>query len=150
RWCSRMPEVQRQTHGRAGARIGAQIPMCGMRLSWVGSCGLTSQCSRRAHARCAYPPRLIAVTFGGPKVVPMTDDLSAYYEAFRDALDQHKRGWRVTEQGLIGPDGALVRLGHRHPSQAEGHVDVQFVLDVASPTKTELWDCVAGFGATPA
>jgi uncharacterized protein DUF6348 len=79
----------------------------------------------------------------------MTNDRDMY-EAFLEVLNQCKPGWRVTERGLCGPEGDLVRLAQRHPSQAEGHVDVGFVLDTASPTRVELWDCVAGVGATPA
>jgi hypothetical protein len=70
------------------------------------------------------------------------------YEAFRDALNHLKPGWETSSTGLLGPAGALVRLGQRHPSRSEGHVDVQFVLDVNSPTGPALWDCVTGSGAT--
>jgi uncharacterized protein DUF6348 len=75
---------------------------------------------------------------------------SATYDAFRDALNGLKPGWTKTERGLVGPGGALVRLGQRHDSTSGGHVDVQFEPDEAKPLKTALWDCVCGFGASSA
>lgn len=74
----------------------------------------------------------------------------ATYEAFRAVLNEMHPGWFVGSNGLEGPGGAGVRLAHRHGSTAEGHVDVLFVLDEAAPGGGELWDCVAGYGATPA
>jgi hypothetical protein len=69
-------------------------------------------------------------------------------EAFRDALNALKPGWEITERGIVGPGQAIVRLGQRHESGSDGHVDVQFVLDEDSPAGEQLWDCVSGFGAT--
>jgi hypothetical protein len=78
----------------------------------------------------------------------MTDAIA--HEAFRDALNALKPGWEVTERGIVGPKGAVVRLLQQHPSQSEGHVDVQFVLNDGAPVRLTLWDCVAGVGRTPA
>lgn len=80
-------------------------------------------------------------------LAPMTTD-RVWYEAFREALEASKPGWRLTDQGLLGPAGATVRLAQRHPASSEGHVDVGFALGASSATPTVLWDCVAGFGAT--
>src|SRR5262245_38046336 len=74
---------------------------------------------------------------------------SIAYEAFRDALNALKPGWVITERGIVGPGGALVRLGQRHEVESDGHVDVDFELDEADPGGTQLWDCVCGFGVTP-
>lgn len=71
-------------------------------------------------------------------------------EAFREALNALRPGWVVTGGAIVGPDGAAVRLAERDVSRIEGHVDVQFVLDDASPRRVELWDCVVGYGATAA
>jgi hypothetical protein len=76
--------------------------------------------------------------------------LSIAYPAFRDALNALKPGWTVTERGLAGPGGAFVILGQRHGSEDDAHVDVQFQLDESNPQGPQLWDCVSGFGATPA
>jgi hypothetical protein len=78
----------------------------------------------------------------------MTDTIT--YKAFRDALNALYPGWVVTPNGLVGPGGAAVKLAQRHLSDLEGHVDVQFVLDDAAPHRIGLWDCVTGYGATPA
>ena len=78
----------------------------------------------------------------------MTDAIT--YEAFRDALNTLRPGWELTRDGIAGPGGAVVRLAQRHESPSEGHVDVQFVLDDSSPRRAGLWDCVVGFGPTPA
>lgn len=78
----------------------------------------------------------------------MTDPI--LLEAFRDALNALKPGWSVTRDGIVGPGGAVVRLTQRHEVQSVGHVDVQFILSDASTRPAVLWDCVAGFGATPA
>src|SRR6185503_6125780 len=72
------------------------------------------------------------------------------YEAFREVLNALRPGWDVTGDAIMGPDGAAVRLTQRHESRGEGHVDVLFVFDDASPRRVELWDCVAGYGATSA
>jgi Family of unknown function (DUF6348) len=40
-----------------------------------------------------------------------------------------------------------VRLAKRHES-GDGHVDVQFVLDLNEASPISLWDCVTGFGST--
>jgi hypothetical protein len=71
------------------------------------------------------------------------------YEAFRQALEAIKPGWHRSDRGLIGPEGACVRLAQRHCVEGEGHVDVLFELNGANPTLTHLWDCVSGFGQTP-
>lgn len=84
-----------------------------------------------------------------PPTVAELQRQSIAYEAFRDALNALKPGWVITERGLVGPGGALVRLGQRHSSDDEGHVDVQFEPDEAKPLKTSLWDCVSGFGDSP-
>jgi hypothetical protein len=70
-------------------------------------------------------------------------------EAFCDALNALLPGWVLKGKSIVGPGGAAVRLGQRHPSNAEGHVDVQFVVDDEAPRRIELWDCVSGYGATP-
>jgi hypothetical protein len=72
------------------------------------------------------------------------------HEAFCAALNSLKQGWRVTGTGLTGPDHALVRLDQRHSSHGDGHLDVEFVLDDRAGRKAGLWDCVSGFGVTPA
>lgn len=72
------------------------------------------------------------------------------YEAFREVLNALQPGWVMTGDAISGPGGAVVRLGERHRSEAEGHVDVQFVVDDGSPRPIELWDCVAGYGDTHA
>jgi hypothetical protein len=76
-------------------------------------------------------------------------DNSAAYQALCEALNALKQGWRITENGIIGPDHAMVRLGQRHPSSSDGHLDIQFVLHDGPGEKAELWDCVSGFGSTP-
>ena len=53
-----------------------------------------------------------------------------------------------SEDGLTGPERAMVRLGQQHASGNDGHVDVQFVFNDRASTKSELWDCVSGFGET--
>jgi len=78
----------------------------------------------------------------------MTDVIT--YEAFQGVLNALHPGWSVTSDGLVGPGGAAVRLAQRHESSSVGHLDVQFVLDDSAARPTELWDCVAGLGATPA
>ncbi len=70
------------------------------------------------------------------------------YEAFRETLNMLRPGWVTRGDAIVGPGGAAVRLTQRHESRSEGHVDIQFVLDDASPRRIELWDCVAGLGAT--
>jgi Family of unknown function (DUF6348) len=72
------------------------------------------------------------------------------YEAFREVLNSLRPGWVTMGDAIVGPDGATVRLTQRHESLSEGHVDVQFVLDDNAPRKVELWDCVVGYGTTPA
>jgi hypothetical protein len=83
-----------------------------------------------------------------PESLVQVEFEAAAYKAFRDALNGLKPGWTKTERGLVGPGGALVRLGQRHDSMSGGHVDVQFEPDEAKPLKTPLWDCVSGFGAS--
>lgn len=61
------------------------------------------------------------------------------------ALNELRAGWRVAGDEVVGPEGAIVRFGSRHPSSSEGHTDVEFRFDDA----TSLWDCVNGFGSTP-
>jgi hypothetical protein len=76
-------------------------------------------------------------------------DNSAVYEAFCDALNALKQGWQITEDGLTGPDHAVVRLGEQHHDRSDGHLDVQFVPDHRAGGKSALWDYVSGFGTTP-
>ena len=75
---------------------------------------------------------------------------SVAYDAFRDELNALKPGWVMGEECLEGPEGAVVRLGQHHESESDGHVDILFELDGASRVRSTLWDCVCGFGATPA
>jgi len=77
-------------------------------------------------------------------------DDSVAREAFCEVLNSLKMGWRVAGSEIAGPGHARVRLDRRHPSQSDGHVDVEFVLDDGAREKIGLWDCVAGFGATAA
>jgi hypothetical protein len=70
-------------------------------------------------------------------------------EAFCDALNSLKPGWVITNRGITGPAGALIRFAQRHESQSECHVDVQFILDESSDSEGHLWDCVSGFGDIP-
>jgi hypothetical protein len=71
-----------------------------------------------------------------------------FHEAFRDALNGLHPGWSLATDGIAGPGGAVVRLGQRHSSESEGHVDVQFVLDGSVSQPVELWDCLSGLGST--
>ena len=72
------------------------------------------------------------------------------YEAFRNALNALKPGWNLYNDALIGPGGALVRLAQLHQSESNGHLDVEFRLDANSGNSKPLWDCVCGFGDSPA
>lgn len=69
--------------------------------------------------------------------------------AFREALNQMKAGWHITERGIAGPAGALVRLTQRHAADTDAHVDVQFMLDEGASSTVGFWDCVVGYGSTP-
>jgi hypothetical protein len=78
----------------------------------------------------------------------MTDSIT--YEAFCAALNSLLPGWVLKGSAIVGPGGAAVRLAQRHDSSSEGHVDVQFVLNDGAARRIELWDCVSGYGETPA
>lgn len=71
-----------------------------------------------------------------------------FLDAFKDALNALLPGWAVTPNGIIGPQGAMVKLGQLHGSEIVGHVDVQFILDINAPRQIGLWDCVCGLGDT--
>ena len=71
------------------------------------------------------------------------------YEAFMEVLNALRPGWHMTGDAISGPGGAVVRLGQRHESEVEGHVDVEFVFNDSSSRRIELWDCVTGYGETP-
>ena len=74
----------------------------------------------------------------------MTGPVAA--QACCDALNALRPGWTVSERGITGPGGALVRLDQAHASGAFGHVDLQFVLDERATPQVAVWDCVAGYG----
>lgn len=94
----------------------------------------------------------------GPKVLSPADAPAPLVEpmhgpttsrAFCQALNALRPGWEVTERGIAGPEGALVRLAQSHESGAVGHVDVAFMLDETAARPRVLWDCVGGPGADP-
>lgn len=76
-------------------------------------------------------------------------DLGLAYVALRDQLNAMASGWELAPRGQVGPNRLLVRLGERHTSQSAGHVDIEVVLDESDLASPRLWDCLAGFGATP-
>jgi hypothetical protein len=81
----------------------------------------------------------------GTRDIPMIE--MAWWEAFCEALNNHMPGWSITENGIAGPGGVLVRLGRRHLAENPGHIDVQFCFN-SRKSDISLWDCVAGAGDT--
>lgn len=75
-------------------------------------------------------------------------DRGLFHAAFAKAMNALRDGFQVTERGIAGPEGALIRLGERHPSRSEGHVDIEVVLNERAATPVGFTDCVTGIGAT--
>jgi len=86
-----------------------------------------------------------AFTISNPQANSQTEFQSIAYESFREVLNTMKPEWVLTEKGLAGPGGALVRM---HGSSSQDRIDVQFEPDIGEPLKTPLWDNVAGFGSS--
>lgn len=70
------------------------------------------------------------------------------YAAFCDALNELKPGWIMTDEGLLGPENTRLTLAQHHGSSSDGHVDVLFEPDKNTPSASQLWDCVTGYGPT--
>jgi hypothetical protein len=71
------------------------------------------------------------------------------HEQFRDALNALMDGWELSPTGIVGPEGALVRLHAHDAARDDGHVDVQFTFGSPDGAEVSLWDCVSGFGDSP-
>lgn len=71
-----------------------------------------------------------------------------FTEAFRGRLNALKPGWSISDQRIIGPEGAAVYFSEEHNGDFMGHVDVKFCFQDDNPSGLQLWDCVSGFGAS--
>lgn len=70
-----------------------------------------------------------------------------FAEAFCNALNAKRSGWKVRDDSVEGPDGIVIRFGDRHNEEHLGHMDVEIIFAEHVPDTIRFWDCTTGFGS---